>query len=574
MKMSNLYMPTLREAPTDTEIASYRLMLRSGMIRKVVAGVFSYLPLGYRVIRKIENIVREEMDNSGGQETLMPNIQPKELWDESGRLKEFGTEMLKINDSHNRELCLSPSNEEIFIETIKNELKSYKQLPLNLYQIQSKYRDEKRPRLGVIRSREFISKDAYTFDKDAKSMEKSYMNMWKAYERIFDRCKIDYRVLQADSGQKGNGTSHQFSAKSDIGETGLVYCKDCNYAATDEKAPVIYNIKNNTQKENIKKEEVHTPHAVTVQKMEEYLGMDASNFVKTLLFKGKEKVIAVLIPADRELNQSKLANYLNLPESEIEMIDEEGVKRVTGAEIGFAGPLELKEDVRMIIDSRIKKMKNFVVGANKTDYHIKNVNIEDFSGEEVEDLLLVKKNDTCPKCKSKLLIDRGIKLGNLLQLGTEYSEKLNARYLDENGKSQNFYMNSFGLGIDRTIGAIIEQNNDEKGMIWPLAVAPYHLIVTVVNPKKEDQIELATSLYDVLKKEGIEVLLDDRKERAGVKFTDAELIGIPIRITVGRDAKDSVVEFSLREEYEKVKVNEVEVLKRVKEVFENQGLKL
>lgn len=573
MKMSKLYMPTLREVPTDAEVPSHRLLLRSGMIRKLVSGVYSYLPLGFRVIQKIEGIVREEMDRSGSQEVLMSAIQPRELWEESGRWADFGPEMMRFNDRNEREFCLGPTHEEIFTDLIRNELKSYKQLPLNIYQIQTKYRDEKRPRFGIMRSREFIMKDAYSFDKDVEGMNESYMDMWRAYEKAFTRCNIDFRVVEGDSGAMGDGDSHEFTAMSNVGESVIAYCKDCDYAATDEKAKVIYNVQNET-KENKEKEEVYTKDIKTIDSLREFFKMDASNFVKTLLFAAAGETIAVLIPGDRELNQTKLVNYLSIPEHELEMLDEEGVKRVTGAEVGFAGPIDLKEDIKILIDSRVKDMKNFIVGANKTDYHIKNVNIEDTSGEEVEDLLLVREDDECPKCGSKLLIDRGIEVGNIFQLGTKYSDGLNATFLDENGKSKKFWMGSYGIGITRTIAAIIEQSHDDKGIIWPLAVAPYHVIITVVNAKKDDQMELGEKLYNELMDKNIEVLLDDRKERAGVKFTDAELIGIPIRITVGRDANDSIVEFSVRGKGEKENIEVEEVFEKVKGVFEEQELKL
>lgn len=572
MKMSRLYMPTLREVPADAEIPSHKLLLRAGMIRKLVSGVYSYLPLGFRVIEKIEKIVREEMDRAGSQEVLMSAIQPRELWEESGRWADFGPEMFRLKDRNEREFCLGPTHEEIFTDLIRNELKSYKQLPLNIYQIQTKYRDEKRPRFGVMRSREFIMKDAYSFDKDVNGMNESYMDMWRAYEKAFTRCNLNFRVVEGDSGAMGDGDSHEFTAMSSVGESEIAYCKDCDYAATDEKAKVIYSIDN--KGENLEIEEVHTPGIKTIENLVEFFGIDASNFVKTLLVRISDEVIAVLVPGDRELNHTKLVNYFKVPEHELEMLDEEGVRNVTGAEVGFAGPIDLKQDIKILMDSRVKKMKNFIIGANKTDYHIKNVNIHDISAEEVEDLLLVKENDECPKCGSELLIERGIEVGNIFQLGTKYSDGLDATFLDENGKSTKFWMGSYGIGITRTMAAIIEQYHDDKGIIWPLSVAPYHVIITVVNAKKDDQMELGEKLYNQLMDKGIEVLIDDRKERAGVKFTDAELIGIPIRITVGRDAKESVVEFSVRGKEDKIKINSNEIFEKVQEVFNEQGLKL
>lgn len=573
MKMSKLYMPTLREVPSEAEISSHQLLLRAGMIRKLVSGVYSYLPLGFRVLNKVEKIVREEMDRAGSQEVLMSAIQPKELWEESERWADFGPEMFRFNDRHERNFCLGPTHEEIFTDIIRDELKSYKQLPLNIYQIQTKYRDEKRPRFGLMRSREFIMKDAYSFDQDIESMKESYMNMWRAYENIFERCNLDFRVVEGDAGAMGNGDSHEFMAMSDVGESEIAYCKDCDYAATDEKAEVIYEVKNEST-EKLENEEVYTPNIKTIEELVKFFNIEAYNFVKTLLYKAKDDIIAVLIPGDRELNETKLVNYLNIPEHELELLNEENVKRVTNAEVGFAGPINLHEDVRVIMDSRVKDMKNFIIGANKTNYHIKNVNVENFNGDEVKDLLLVKLGDKCPKCNSGLSIDRGIEVGNIFQLGTKYSDSLNAKFLDKNGKSQKFLMGSYGIGINRTMAAVIEQSHDDKGIIWPLSVAPYHIIITIINAKKEEQLELGEKLYDELLDKGMEVLLDDRKERAGVKFTDAELIGIPLRVTIGRDAKDGIVEFSIRGEEEKKNINKEEVYENAKKLFEKQNLNI
>lgn len=572
MKMSKLYMPTLREVPSEAELPSHKYLLRAGMIRKLVSGVYSYLPLGYRVMKKIENIVREEMDNIGSQELLMSAIQPSELWKESGRWDDFGPEMFKLKDRHEREFCLGPTHEEIFTDLIKDELKSYKQLPLNLYQIQTKYRDEKRPRFGLMRCREFIMKDAYTFDMDEEGMTESYRDMWRAYENIFTRCGLDFRVVEGDSGAMGGSDSHEFMAMSVVGESEIAYCGDCDYAATDEKAICEYKIEVSDSKE-LEKEKVSTPNIKTIEELTEFFNIPSENFVKTLIYQGKDEVLAVLIPGNRELNEVKLLKHLAIPEHELELADEETIKRVTGANVGFAGPIAISDEVRVIVDKRVTNMKNFIVGGNETDYHIKNVNYNrDFDGEIVEDLLLVREGDKCPKCGSSLKMDRGNEVGNIFQLGTKYSDALNATYLDKNGKAQKIYMGSHGVGISRTMAAIIEQYHDDKGIIWPLSVAPYHAVVTVINAKKEDQMELGEKLYKELSSKGIEVLIDDRKERAGVKFTDAELIGIPIRIAVGRKANENIVEFVIRGEGEKIEIKSEEVLGKVKEVFKSQGL--
>ena len=572
MKMSNFYMPTLREVPSEAEIPSHQLLLRAGMMRKLVSGIYSYLPLGYRVIRKIEQIVREEMDRAGSQELLMSAIQPKELWEASHRWENFGPEMFKLKDRNEREFCLGPTHEEYFTNLIKDEIKSYKQLPLSLYQIQTKYRDEKRPRFGLIRSREFIMKDAYSFDKDEEGMRAAYQNMWDAYERVFTRLKLKFKIVQGDSGAMGGNNSHEFMAMSEIGESLVAYCDNCDYAATDEKASVIYNIESSNEAEK-EMEKIHTPNVHTIEQLVDYLGLQGRNFVKSLIYLANGEPVVALIPGDRELNEVKFCHALGVAEHELELADEKTVMDVTGAVVGFAGPIGLKKDVKLYVDSRVTKMKNFVVGANETDYHIKNVNYgRDFTGEVVEDLLLVKQGDICPKCGAPLLIDRGIEVGNIFQLGTKYSSSLGANFLDENGKEKPFVMGSYGIGVSRSAAAIVEQYHDDKGIVWPLVVAPYHIIITVVNVKNEEQMVLGEKIYNELEDYGYEVLLDDRSERAGVKFNDRDLIGIPIRITVGKRASENIVEYSLRSVDDKIEINIDEILQRIKEEFEKAGL--
>ncbi|MCG8538857.1 MAG: proline--tRNA ligase [Clostridia bacterium] len=572
MRMSKLYMPTLREVPSEAELPSHKLLLRAGMIRKLVSGIYSYLPLGYRVIRKVENIVREEMNNVDSQELLMSAIQPSELWKQSGRWQDFGPEMFRLRDRNDREFCLGPTHEEIFTDIIRHEVKSYKQLPLSLYQIQTKYRDEKRPRFGLMRCREFIMKDAYTFDRDEEGMERAYFEMWKAYEKIFTRCGLDFKVVEGDSGAMGGSDSHEFIAMSEVGETQIAYCPKCDYAATDEKAVCSYDIHEEIGEE-LEKERVHTPSIKTIDNLVEFFDIGPDKFVKTLIFKVKDEVVAVCIPGNRELNEVKLVKILGVPEHELELADETIIKEATGANVGFAGPMALREKVRLLVDSRVTRMKNFVIGANETDYHIKNANYgRDFKGEVVEDLLLVQEGDKCPKCDSILKMDRGNEVGNIFQLGTKYSQALNATYLDENGKEQIMFMGSHGVGVSRTVAAIIEQYHDDNGIIWPLSVAPYHVIITVVNTKKEEQIQLGERLYKELNSRGIEVILDDRNERAGVKFKDAELIGIPIRITVGKKANEDTVEFVVRGKDERLEISSKEAFDKIKNEFEKQGL--
>lgn len=574
MRMSKMYLPTLREVPSEAEIPSHQLLLRAGMMRKLVSGVYSYLPLGYRVIRKIEQIVREEMDRAGSQELLMSAIQPKELWEASGRWDNFGPEMFKLKDRNSREFCLGPTHEEYFTNLIKDEVKSYKQLPLNLYQIQTKYRDEKRPRFGLIRSREFIMKDAYTYDVDEEGLKEAYNNMWKAYDKVFTRLKLNYKVVQGDTGAMGGKVSHEFMAMSEVGEGLIAYCNSCDYAATDEKATVDYKVKEKKEEE-LAKGKVYTPNLKTIEELVDFLKIEECDTAKALIYKAKGEPVFALIPGDRQLNETKLCNVLGVAEHDLEMADDETIKEITGADSGFSGPIGLKEGVRLLVDSRVTKMKNFVVGGNETDYHIINVNYgRDFTGEVVDDLLLIEKGDICPKCGAVLKIDRGIEVGNIFQLGTKYSDSLKATYLDENGKEKPFVMGSYGIGVSRSMAAVVEQYHDDKGIIWPLVVTPYHVIITVINVKKEEQKALGEKIYNGLEELGLEVLIDDRNERAGVKFNDRDLIGVPIRITVGKRAGENVVEYSLRSSDEKIEINVDEIVGKIKEEFEKEGLKI
>ena len=559
--MKNYYMPTLREDPAEAEIASHRLLLRSGMIRKTASGIYSYLPLGLRVIHKIEDIVRRGMDKYGAQEVLMSAIQPQQIWEESGRWANFGPEMFKLKDRNDRDFCLGPTAEEYFTMLVRDELKSYKQLPLNIYQIQTKYRDEKRPRFGINRAREFTMKDAYTFDKDVESMKVAYHNMWDAYVEIFDEIGLNYRIVQGDSGVMGGNESHEFIAMAETGEGVIVYSDDSDFAATDEKAPVTADYTMNEALLNI--EEIKTPDQKTIAEVAGFLNIEEKRLAKVVALSTSQEEIFVLIPGDRELNMAKLLAYLAIPEHEIEMMADDKIEELTGAKPGFSGPIALK-GVRLIVDSRITQMKNMVCGANKTGYHIKNVNYgRDFQGEVVEDLLLVQEGDLGPNGES-LKFARGIEVGNIFQLGTKYSQAMKATFLDENGKEKPFIMGSYGIGITRTVTAVIEQNYDEKGIVWPLSVAPYQAIITVININDELQMAKATELYDKLWANGIETMLDDRKERPGVKFNDRDLIGIPYRITVGKGIVDDKVEFSTRKVMENAEVNIAEVLNLIK----------
>lgn len=563
MRMSKFYMPTLKENPVEAEVESHKLLLRAGMIRRSASGIYSYLPLGYRVVRKIEEIVRRGMDNCGSQEILMSAIQPKEIWEESGRWGVYGPEMFKLYDRNNRQFCLGPTAEEYFTTLVKGEIRSYKQLPLTIYQIQTKYRDEKRPRFGINRAREFLMKDAYSFDADQESSDESYMVQWRAYEAIFDKIGLEYKIVQGDSGAMGGDKSHEFIALSDVGEGEIAYCNDCDYAATDEKAEVIFTPVD-ADEEMQEMKVVHTPEATTIRLLAEFMGVSRKKTCKAIDLEVSGEPVLVFIPGDRELNMTKIANYLEVPEHEIEMASDETIRRITGAEPGFTGPVGLKEKVRIIVDKRIAESKNLVVGANKTDHHISGVNFgRDFTGEIAEDLVLAKQGDKCPKCGSKLKFARGIEVGNIFQFGTKYSEPLNATFLDENGSEKYFMMGSYGIGITRSVTAVIEQNHDERGIIWPLVVAPYHAIITIINSKDEVQNALSEEIYAELQSKGVEVLLDDRRDRAGVKFADRDLIGIPLRITVGKKAGERVVEFSTRREGENSEISVDEAIEKI-----------
>lgn len=562
MRMEKMYMPTLKENPQDAEIASHKLLLRAGMIRKSASGIYSYLPLGLRVIKKIEQIVRNSMDKFGAQEVLMSALQPQEIWEESGRWDKFGEEMFRLKDRNGRDYCLGPTAEEYFTTLIRDEIKSYKQLPLNIYQIQTKYRDEKRPRFGINRAREFTMKDAYSFDKNVEGLKKSYQNMWDAYIDVFDTIGLDYRIVEGDSGLMGTGRSHEFIAMAETGEGVIVYSNDSDYAATDEKYKVSLPI---LEKEEPKeKEKVHTPGVKTIEDLSKFLLIDKSKLLKSIAFTTKDESYLVLIPGDRELNINKFLAFAQISENEIEMASDEDIINKFGSQPGFIGPIGLNKDVNVIIDSRVENMSNFVIGSNEADYHILNVNYgKDFEAEIAEDILMIQEGDKGPNGE-ELIFARGIEVGNIFELGQKYSKPLNAKFLDENGKEQYFEMGSYGIGITRTVTAVIEQNYDEDGIIWPESVAPYKAIITIVKLGDENQVKLAEEIYQELISAGVEVLLDDRNERPGVKFKDRDLIGIPHRITVGRDASEGFVEYSTRKEKDNIKLSVQEAIEKIK----------
>ncbi|NNG66279.1 proline--tRNA ligase [Caldanaerobacter subterraneus] len=568
MRLSQLLMPTLREVPADAEIPSHVLMLKAGLMRKLAAGIYVYLPLGKRVLKKVEEIVREEMDREGSQEVLMSALIPAELFKETGRWDVFGPEMFKLKDRNERDFCLGPTHEEVFTDLVRNEVKSYRQLPLILYQIQTKFRDERRPRFGVMRSREFIMKDAYSFDADWEGLDESFNKMYRAYCRIFDRCGLKYLVVEADPGAMGGRDSKEFMVISSVGEAVIAYCDSCGYAANEEKAECLIESRD---EEMLEIEKVYTPNVKTIEELVDFLKISPSKFVKTLIYKAKGKVVAALVRGDRDINETKLLNVLSIREEELELADGPLVEEVTGAKVGFAGPLGLKGEVTLVVDSEIPQLRNFIVGANETDYHIKNVNYgRDFKGDIVADIKSVVEGDRCPRCGAPLKIARGIEVGHIFKLGTKYSEALGATYTDEEGNEKPIVMGCYGIGINRTVAAIIEQHHDEKGIIWPMSVAPYHVIVVPVNVSDEEQKQIAEKIYNKLLEEKLEVLIDDRDVRAGVKFNDADLIGIPVRVTIGKKVKEGIVEIKLREREEVEEVKVEEVVKRVKQIVEEK----
>ena len=570
MKMSNMLVSTLREVPAEAEIDSHKLMLRSGMIRKMAAGVYNYMPIGLKVLKNIEEIVREEMNAAGAQEFLASAVLPAELWQESGRWEAMGPEMFRLKDRTGRDYCLGPTHEEVFTDIVRQEVKSYKDLPLNLYQIQAKYRDERRPRFGVMRTKTFLMKDAYSFDVDEAGLDKSYKDMFDAYTKIFARCGLENSPVQADSGAIGGAFSAEFMVKSEVGEDEIVFCKECDYAANIEKAESVNH--EPCKEEMLELEEVHTPGIKTIEDLQTFMNTDASKCAKTLIFDADGKSVAVVVRGDRDVNDTKVANAIG-GVIEMDMASAEMVKEVTGAETGFAGPIGINADY-LFIDQEVVDQSNLIVGANKSDYHIKNANYgRDFEGV-VGDFRSVQHGDKCTKCGGELEIMRGVEVGHIFKLGTKYSEAMNCTFVDKEGKSHPIQMGCYGIGVERTAAAIIEQHYDENGIKWPLSVAPYHVIVVPVNMKKEEQVENAEKIYKHLESIGVETILDDRDERPGFKFKDAELIGIPMRITVGKDIVDGKVEFVLRETGEKELIAVEDIEARVREEFKKNNVRL
>lgn len=558
MKLSESFFYTLREDQKEDASISSNLLIRSGMIKKVGAGIYMFLPLGLKTLHNIEQVVRDEMNKAGANELLMPCLLPIEVYEKSGRANAFGDDMFTLTDRADRKYALGPTHEELFCMAAKEKIKSYKDMPFNIYQIGNKYRDEARSRYGLIRVREFIMKDAYSFDRDKEHSKKSYAVMKDAYIKIFNRLGIDYKIVRADTGAMGGSLSEEFQAITDIGEDTVVLCDSCDYASNIEVSICPKNEKENKMM-TLPKELVETPNQKTIAEISNFLGEDASNFVKTLIYKIDGEFFAVLIKGDREVNEAKLAKYLNARSVELANIEE--VEKITNAKVGFAGPIGLS--IPILMDEDILMMKNFIVGANKTDYHYKNVNTSDFTIQEVFDLKTVQEGDVCPKCSGKLYFKKGIEIGNIFLLDTHYSEKLDLTYLDENNELKYVDMGCYGIGIGRILAAACEQHNDEHGLILPIEMAPFKVNIIIINSKDEIAVKQATELYNALNEIGIDAMLDDRDERPGVKFKDNDLIGIPLRITFGKKLAENKVELKVRSIEESYDVSLDDILSEI-----------
>lgn len=570
MKMSNLFVQTLREFPSDAEVISHKMLARAGYIKKLTSGVYSYLPLMWRVLQKVENIVREEMNSAGAQELSMPFVQPKELWIESGRWEVYGKELMRMKDRHNREMCLGPTHEEIITSIARDILKSYKQLPTNLYQIQLKFRDEVRPRFGLLRGREFIMKDGYSFGTSQEELEKEYENMAQAYNKIFKRCGLNTKMVQSDSGAIGGSVSHEFMVitDTDAGENDVFYCDDCDYSANSNHAvstlpPAVVDGKEYFNKTEI----IDTPNTHSIDELSAFLKIPSTLILKSLVYIVDKKPVIALIRADKTVEETKLMNAVGgidiriATSAEIqELMEQQGFNAVAG----FIGPKGMK-NITIIADNTIKDMKNFVVGINETDKHQVGANLEDLGLNEIkyEDIRLVEAGELCPQCGKPLKVTRGIEVGNIFQLGTKYSKPMNAVYLDADGKAKPYIMGCYGIGISRTAAAAVEAHHDDWGIKWPLAIAPYHVTIVPVSTKDELQMTTANKIYEELLANGVEAVIDDRDERPGVKFKDADLIGFPFRITVGKTITEGNVEFVTRATGEKVAMKPEVAIKQV-----------
>ena len=571
MLATKLYAPTLREVPSDADVVSQQLMLRAGFMRKTANGLYSFLPLGWRSIKKIEAIVREEMDRASAQEIMMPILQPADIWKESGRWKAYGAEMMRINDRHDNEFCLGPTHEEMITTLVKNEINSYRQLPVNLYQIQSKFRDERRPRYGLMRSREFIMKDAYSFDVDEAGLEESYKSMYDAYTRIFNRCGLTFRPVEADSGAIGGSGTHEFMAIAEAGEADIVYCTKCDYAANIEigKPGIIKQDEEALQELSV----VDTPNASTIEAVAEMLNLPLHKTIKAVVFSIDGKVVLAIVRGDHEVNEVAVQHAV-LGSVEPEMATPEELEKV-GLTAGFISPIGLKqtEDFAIVVDESVMETYNVCGGANKKDAHYVNINPKrDFNVEDIiiAPIRLITKDDVCPKCGGALEHAKGIEVGQVFKLGTKYSEALQATFLDQNGRPNPMIMGCYGIGVSRTLAAAIEQYHDENGIIWPRSIAPFEAVIVPINAKDEALMSTSQTIYTALQNAGVDVLLDDRKDRAGVKFKDADLIGYPLRITVSKNTlENNEVEIQIRKSGEALPCAIDSVADKVTELLQN-----
>lgn len=568
MRLSKYYLKTLKETPKEAEVISHKLLLRAGMIKRLASGIYTYLPLGLKALKKVETIVREEMNKAGAQEIFMPVLQPAELWKESGRWDVMGAEMMRFQDRHSREFALGPTHEEVITDIIRNDISSYKALPINLYQIQTKFRDERRPRFGLMRGREFVMKDAYSFHTTKSSLDEEFENMRKAYTKIFERCGLKFRAVEADSGAIGGTGSQEFHVLAESGEDEIIYCSSCNYAANVETATSEI-IKPEVEAElDIKL--IDTPNLSKITDLVDNLNLPIEKSVKAMMYKDvvTDDIYMVLIRGDFEINEVKLKNFINT--IDVALLTDDEIEKV-GLIRGFIGPVgNIPEGIKIIADRSVLEVKNHITGANRIDAHFINVNIErDYKADFVADIRTVKKGEKCPKCGGILASARGIECGHIFKLGDKYSKSLNATYLDEKGKTQIIEMGCYGIGVSRTLAATIEQNYDENGIIWPVAIAPFLVEIIPANMKDEEQVNLAEKLYTDLINAGVDAVIDDRDERIGFKFKDGDLIGYPFKIIVGKKAKEKIVELKIRRTNETLEIVECDVLNKIKELSYN-----
>ncbi|MBP1961906.1 proline--tRNA ligase [Paenibacillus aceris] len=572
MRQQRMLIPTLRDVPGDAEAASHRLMLRAGLVRQLSSGIYSYLPLGLKALQHIQTIVREELDAAGAQEMLMPALHPSELWKASGRWDIYGPELMRLEDRHGREFALGATHEEVITTIVKDEIQSYKKLPVTLYQIQTKYRDERRPRFGLLRGREFLMKDAYSFDRTATGLDESYQSMYNAYERIFTRCGLNFRAVEADSGAIGGTDTHEFMALADIGEDTIVHCPSCQYAANLEKAvgllPPSPSSASKQPKLDGRPKKVHTPKVTSIKQLSEFLPISPKQIIKSIAIEANGAPVIVLLRGDCEVNEIKLKNVLGA--SEFIMLSETDIQKL-GSIAGFIGPIGL-QNVKIIADSSVMGLQDAVVGANEADYHLVHVDVErDLADLAYHDLRNVTEGECCMSCGHQLSFAKGIEVGHVFKLGTKYSQSLGALFSDENGASEPIIMGCYGIGVSRVLAAILEQNYDERGIIWPASIAPFAVHLLTVHVQDEVQMKLSDEIYKSLSRAGLTVLWDDREERPGVKFNDADLLGFPLRITVGKKAGENIVECKERRSGQQYELTVQQILTHCQTFFQTGG---